>query len=211
MSDARPEQDRRILKTKASLRDAMLGLMATRGWDEITIQEICDQANVGRSTFYVHYQSKDELLSEGMNDLRDMISAQAEGPGLHFLPGLLDHMTQQRDIFRAAIGRRSGHGVARRFKKMVVQLVEIELKRRQHPAAKNAWLAMFVAGGIVETMAWWIDAPEPPSINDMMRELDELAQAALASNTATLNNTPMIWPLPKHGSRRKRVPTKPKA
>lgn len=188
MTDIKPEQDRRVLKTKALLRDAMLALMSTRGWDEITIQEICDQANVGRSTFYVHYQSKDELLSEGMNDLRDMISAQTaqtQGPGLHFLPGLLDHMAQQRDIFRAAIGRRSGHGVARRFKKMVVQLVEIELKRRQHPAVKNPWVAMFVAGGIVEAMTWWIDAPEPPSIKDMMRELDQLAQAALASTTAT--------------------------
>lgn len=188
MTDAKPEQDRRVLKTKALLRDAMLALMAPRGWDEMTIQEICDKANVGRSTFYVHYRSKDDLLLEGMNDLRDMISAQAaeaEGSGFHFLAGLLAHMDQQHEVFKAAIGRRSGHGVARRFRKMVFQLVEIELKRRQHPAAKNPWVAMFVAGGIVEAMAWWVDAPEPPSITDMKRELDELAQATLASSTAT--------------------------
>ena len=183
MTDDKPEQDRRVLKTKASLRDAMLTLMASRGWDEMTIQEICDKANVGRSTFYVHYQSKDDLLSEGMNDLRDTISAQtaqAEGPGLHFLAGLLDHMAQQRDVFKATIGRRSGHSVARRFRKMVFQLVEIELKRRRHPAVKNPWVAMFVAGGIVEAMAWWVDASEPPSIKDMKRALHELAQVALA-------------------------------
>jgi AcrR family transcriptional regulator len=188
MTSTKPEQDRRVLKTKASLRDAMLTLMATHGWDEMSIQDICDKANVGRSTFYVHYQSKDDLLSEGLNDLRDMISvqtAQMEGPGLHFLPGLLDHMAQQRDIFRAAIGRRSGHGVARRFKKMVVQLVEIELKKQLHPAAKNPWAAMFVAGGIVEAMAWWIDASEPPSIEDMVRQLNQLALAALAACTAS--------------------------
>jgi AcrR family transcriptional regulator len=113
MTDAKPEQDRRVLKTKASLRDAMLALMALRGWDEMTIQEICDKANVGRSTFYVHYQSKDDLLSEGMNDLRDMISAQtaqAEESGLHFLAGLLDHMAQQRDVFKAAIASRAALG-----------------------------------------------------------------------------------------------------
>lgn len=188
MTDAKPEQDRRVLKTKAALRDAMLALMAPRGWDEMTIQEICDKANVGRSTFYVHYQSKDDLLLEGLNDLRDMIStqtAEAEGSGLHFLAGLLDHIVEQREVFKAAIGRRSGHGVAYRFKKMVFQLVEIELKRQQHPAAKNPWVAMFVAGGIVEAMAWWVDAPEPPSIKDVKRELGELAQAALASSTAT--------------------------
>lgn len=182
MTDANPEQDRRVLKTKAALRDAMHALMALRGWDEMTIQEICDTANVGRSTFYAHYQSKDDLLSEGMTDLRDMIAAQSaetRGPGLNFLAGLLEHVAQERDAFKAAIGRRSGHGVARRFKEMVCQLVEIELKRRLHPTVKNPWVARFVAGGIVETMAWWVDAPEPPSIKDMVRELDALAQAAL--------------------------------
>lgn len=188
MTDAKPEQDRRVLKTKASLRDAMLTLMALRGWDEMTIQEICDKANVGRSTFYVHYQSKGDLLSEGINDLRDMISAQSaqmEGPGFHFLEGLLEHMAQQREVFKASIGHRSGHGVARHFKEMVYQLVEIELKRRGHPAVRNPWVARFIAGGIVEAMAWWVDAPSPPSIKDMERELDELAQAALASSTVT--------------------------
>ncbi|MBV6324102.1 TetR/AcrR family transcriptional regulator [Duganella violaceipulchra] len=183
MTDSQPEPDRRVLKTKAALRDAMLALMAPRGWDQMTIQEICERANVGRSTFYMHYQSKDDLLSEGLNDLRDMIAAQtapAQLAGCHFLPGLLDHMAQQRDVFRAAIGRRGGHGVARRFRQMVLQLVEIELERRRHPAAARPWVARFVAGGIVEAMTWWVDAAEPPPIATMQRELDALAQAALS-------------------------------
>ena len=184
MTNAKLNQDRRILKTKTALRDAMLALMVPRGWDEMTIQEICDKANVGRSTFYLHYQSKDDLLLEGMNDLRDTISAQTvetEAADFHFLSGLLDHMDQQREVFKAVIGRRSGHGVARRFKKMVFQLIEIELKKQQHPAVKNPWVAMFVAGGIVEAMAWWVEASEPPLIKDMKRELNNLAQATLAS------------------------------
>ncbi|NVD70290.1 TetR/AcrR family transcriptional regulator [Duganella sp. BJB1802] len=187
MTDRPPEPDRRVLKTKAALRDAMLDLMALRGWDQMTIQEICDRANVGRSTFYVHYQSKDELLSEGLNDLRDMIAAQTAEAGhanVHFLAGLLEHMAQQRDVFRAAIGRRGGQGVARRFRHMVCQLVEIELKRRPHPAAAHPWVARFVAGGVVEAMTWWVDAPEPPPIATMQRELDALAQAALGGSAA---------------------------
>ena len=182
MTDAKPEQDRRVLKTKTSLRDAMLALMVPRGWDDMTIQEICDKANVGRSTFYMHYRSKDELLLDGLNDLRDMISpptAQATGPGFPFLPGLLAHMAEQRQVFNAAIGRRSGHGVARQFKKMVRQLVEIELERRPH-RTNLPWVATFVAGGIVEAMAWWVDAPDPPPIADLARSLDALARAALA-------------------------------
>ncbi len=182
MSAARPELDRRILKTKLALRDAMLSLLASKGWDDMTIQEICDTANVGRSTFYVHYQSKDDLLSDGMNDLRDMLARQAANvdvAGFHFLPGLLEHMVEQRNVFKAAIGRRSGHGVARRFKEMVFQLVEIELKRRRHPGAKNPWVARFIAGGIVDAMAWWVDAPKAPSIKVIERELNQLGEGAL--------------------------------
>lgn len=184
MNNVKLEQDRRVLKTKAALRDAMLALMAPRGWDEMTIQEICDKANVGRSTFYVHYQSKDDLLSEAINDLRDMLafqSAELDKPEFHFLSGLLEHMAQEREVFRAAIGRRSGHGVVRRFKEMVFQLVEMELQSRHHSAAKCPWKIRFVAGGIVEAMAWWVDASRPPSIKDMTRELAELAQTALGA------------------------------
>lgn len=182
MTDTPTETDRRVLKTKAALRDAMLSLMAPKGWDELSIQEICNAANVGRSTFYVHYQSKDDLLAESLNDLRDQLALHATaagGPGLQFLPGLLAHMAEQRAVFKAAIGRRSGHGVVRRFKEMVFQLVEIELKRQRHPAAKSPWVARFVAGGIVDAMAWWVDAPKPPTIKVLERELDQLAQAAL--------------------------------
>ncbi len=177
-------EDRRVLKTRAALRDAMLALMVSRGWDEMNIQEICDWANVGRSTFYTHYRSKDELLSEGLNDLRDMLatqSADGHGAAFQFLSALLDHMAQQRDVFKAAIGRRSGHGVTRRFKEMVYQLVEGDLKKRHHPAAKNLWLTKYLAGGIVEVMVWWVDTAKPPSIREMERRLNEVSAAALKS------------------------------
>jgi AcrR family transcriptional regulator len=182
MTEPKPEPDRRVLKTKTALRDAMLALMAPKGWDDITIQEICDLANVGRSTFYVHYQSKEDLLAEGLDGLRDMLIAQSSeivGPNFQFLRGLLDHMAKQREVFKAAIGRRSGHGVVRRFKEMVFQLVESDLKRRRYPAAKKPWIAKFLAGAIVETMVWWVDTPNPPPIKEMVSELEQLVQASI--------------------------------
>jgi AcrR family transcriptional regulator len=187
MTDDKAVPDRRILKTKVALRDAMLSLMVAKGWDEMTIQEICEAANVGRSTFYLHYQSKDELLSEGLNDLRDRLAGQSaaqDGADRYFLAGLLEHMAEQRDVFKAVIGRRSGHGVARRFREMVFQLVQIELERRRHPAARQPWIAKFVAGGTVDAMAWWADSSQPPTIEEMERELDQLAQAVLGAGVS---------------------------
>ncbi|MCB0097425.1 MAG: TetR/AcrR family transcriptional regulator, partial [Caldilineaceae bacterium] len=57
-----PKPDRRIQKTRRALQDALLTLIVERRYDKITVQDILDRANVGRSTFYAHYRDKDDLL-----------------------------------------------------------------------------------------------------------------------------------------------------
>ena len=54
--------DRRVQKTRKLLQDALIELVAEKGYEAITIQELLDRANVGRSTFYAHFQDKDQLL-----------------------------------------------------------------------------------------------------------------------------------------------------
>lgn len=68
--------DRRILKTQESLKKAVIELMAVKNFDDITIQDIADQANVNRGTIYLHYQDKydllDKLIESHMNELGEM-------------------------------------------------------------------------------------------------------------------------------------------
>ena len=54
--------DRRVQRTRDPLKQALIELIKERGYDAITIQDIVDRANVGRTTFYAHYDSKDELF-----------------------------------------------------------------------------------------------------------------------------------------------------
>jgi AcrR family transcriptional regulator len=54
--------DRRAQRTREVLQKALIELIAERGYDAITIHDIVDRANVGRTTFYLHYNSKDELF-----------------------------------------------------------------------------------------------------------------------------------------------------
>src|SRR4030067_3389625 len=54
--------DRRVQKTRKLLQDALIELVAEKGYESVTVQEILDKANVGRSTFYAHFQDKDQLL-----------------------------------------------------------------------------------------------------------------------------------------------------
>src|SRR3974377_1993543 len=54
--------DRRVERTRELLQKALMELISERGYDAITIQDIVDRAKVGRTTFYLHYNNKDELF-----------------------------------------------------------------------------------------------------------------------------------------------------
>src|SRR5262249_19275434 len=69
-------EDRRIQRTRALLLSALLDLIVERGYEEITVQDIADRANVGRSTFYKHFLDKRELLLSGVDGLQGLLTQQ---------------------------------------------------------------------------------------------------------------------------------------
>src|SRR5260370_13805530 len=69
----KPAIDRRIVRTRATLQHALNSLILKKRYEAITITDICDAANVGRSTFYAHYTSKDDLKRSGFERLRRLL------------------------------------------------------------------------------------------------------------------------------------------
>ena len=156
--------DRRIERTRGALRDALLDLLQDHSWDDMGVQEICEHANIGRSTFYMHFQNKDELLAHGFNDLRTMLGMQdvavkdKTAGQFPFLHGLIEHAGQHRKLFRSVIGRRSSHVVHLRFKEMVLQLFKDDLAHASTAGWQREATAHFLAGALVQLLAWWVDA-----------------------------------------------------
>src|SRR5438045_9204104 len=62
--------DRRIQRTQALLKTALMSLIQEKGFEALSVQDIIDRANVGRATFYAHFDSKDDLLASGIEGLR---------------------------------------------------------------------------------------------------------------------------------------------
>src|SRR5277367_642601 len=69
----RRKTDRRVLRTRDTLGDALVELMQEKTFDEITVQEVLDRAGVGRSTFYAHYRDKDDLFLSDVEDFFGMM------------------------------------------------------------------------------------------------------------------------------------------
>ena len=152
------------MRTRRALLDALLLLMAERGWDDISVQDICSRADVGRSTFYLHYQGKEQLLDGGLSELRQAVQLQSKAHDdgkngskngkLSFARGLIDHVFEQRRLFRSIIGRRSGHVVQRQFRQMVFQLTEEDLSRSAKPSWQRDACVHIIAGAFVELLTW---------------------------------------------------------
>lgn len=179
--------DRRVQRTRYALRDALVSLLEERGWDDINIQDLCERANVGRSTFYLHFQNKEELLIGGFDDLRTWLRAQPSSTKttetvMPFVRGLIEHAHEQRNLFRAIIGRRSGHVVQKRFREMVCRLIEEEVVPGQASWKQKAG-AHYTAGALVELLAWWVDFGKEHTVTEIEELFYQLALPSIRQIT----------------------------
>lgn len=182
---ARNQRDRRTLRTRRALNEAFLRLLVEKGFDKLSVLEVCERADVGRSTFYTYFQSKEELLDGGLGDLRDELRRQAAArmrdvEVLPFARGLIDHIQEQRRLFRAIVGRRSGVVVQARFRKMVHELVAEDLARFRYPDWRGDAASHYVTGAVVQVLAWWVDARSSIAADVIEAFLIEVTMGALS-------------------------------
>ncbi|MFL5802066.1 MAG: TetR/AcrR family transcriptional regulator [Roseiflexaceae bacterium] len=172
--------DRRSQRTRQLLHTALIELMLERRYDEITVQDIIDRANVGRSTFYAHYLDKEDLLVSGFTQVLDALRQHMEQhkqgdwrtpPGLAFF---FQHVQTHHQLYKALV---RGGGIELLYKKgheRLRQNIEQHLvalvPAGQTPAAPLALVADYMAGAILTMLRWWLDngMPYPPEQMDAM-------------------------------------------
>lgn len=180
------QEDRRVQRTRRMLTEALIALILERGWDAFGIQELCERADVGRSTFYTHFADKEDVVGAGFEDLRRALRAQlAAATGtrypLDFSRGLLDHAHGHQRLFRALIGKRSWHIVQRKFRELVTGLVREDLSPLLPAGARRDGAVAFLAGGFLDLMVWSLEARGPPAPEEVDALFHELAAPVLAA------------------------------
>src|SRR5260221_3247111 len=158
--------DQRIRRTRGRLADALVELMQEKPIDELTVQEVLDRAGVGRSTFYLHYRDKDDLLLCVLEDGMEMWSTaltRKKEKSLRVAAAMefFAHAASGRKIYRALIDSRRVHsffelaqgyfarGIARRMRDMGLKSLGPSELHAQSQA---------LAGNLLALLTSWLDS-----------------------------------------------------
>ena len=182
-------RDRRVARTRKSLTEALIGLLLETGWERIGVGDLCERADVSRSTFYLHFANKEELLESGFAALRDTLQAGAgagagaarqSGGGLGFVAGLAAHLYENRRAFLAILSSNGGNIVRERFRVLLVKLVLDELGPK---GSRDVAAAQFLAGGFVALAAHLLSMKKSRA-EDLTLEFNRLAAAVMNASRA---------------------------
>jgi AcrR family transcriptional regulator len=176
--------DRRARRTRHLLHETLMRLTVERGYDEITVADIAEAADVGRSTFYSHFTDKDALLRSAAGMLRTELlkehSAAAattghdHGRALGFIRFMTEHMQEQRLLYRAMMRGRGGPILLELVRQSVCDVLREELSRGPNAPKDLELSVQFLAGAFMSVLTWWLDRgakERPQAIEDAFRRL----------------------------------------
>jgi AcrR family transcriptional regulator len=181
--------DRRVRRTRALLRGALLAMILEKGYERVTVQDIIDRADVGRSTFYAHFRDKEDLLVFGLEELRaaafqpdpqptnggdaDMRTA---SPTL----AVFEHFAAHREVWRAMAGKRGAEMFTRYLHQFLTELLRTQLAARtpgQETRVPLDAVVEFAVDALVGLgVHWWLenDLPySPEEMDQLYRRLTE--------------------------------------
>ena len=190
--------DRRIQRTRQSLRAALMELIEEKNYDALSIEEITERANVGRTTFYLHYKDKEDLLMEEFSTIlyeRAMVLSEIpfsvwlqisdEDPknSKSSQPLLLvfQHIYENSELYYLLLQSSNSSKVIERIRKIttdsIVKFVEAKKETDPIPLLSEVpieFFATFFSGALISVVSWWISEDmkhTPEEVTKMFRSL----------------------------------------
>ena len=152
-------QDRRITKTRKAIYAAFLQLLNQKNFETITVQEIIDLADVGRSTFYSHYESKELLLDELCRYLFHHLFEREENISIEaYLTHIFLHFKKNQDHVSSLLLSKNDYFIRKLRKELehdVYPMLADELIQA-HPNIPHSYLKHLVVSHFIETISWWL-------------------------------------------------------
>jgi AcrR family transcriptional regulator len=166
--------DRRVIRTRKLLQDALFKLILIDGYDSIRVQDITDEANLGRATFYVHYKDKEDLLLATIESTRhELLLRIKSDPDPGPLPGFriqFQHAAENPTFYTAILNHVQGR---QQIRSVMSDAVQMHLEAiAPDSAIPLVVVANFLVGAVLQLLDWWL-------VNDMLYSISELEEMFL--------------------------------
>jgi AcrR family transcriptional regulator len=182
--------DRRTTRTVAALRAALIELILEKHYDAITVQDIIDRANVGRSTFYTHFRDKEDLLIVDWKRFLGLIAAHIDldaAPNGRLAPieGLMMHLKDYHAFYRALVRSGKTERLFNLGTEFLAELIEEKIVA-SGCNAENIWVppsvcAHYLALQIFGLLKWWLDRNMPYTPTEMGKMFQQLVAPGIAN------------------------------
>lgn len=194
--------DRRVQRTRELLQKTLIELIKERGYEAITIKEIVDRANIGRTAFYLHYANKDELF---MSCHEAIIRQFHSGPlypltqeellSLETPTGMIaayQHLGEAQSLLYPIFQGQNGLLILRNMlRDRRAQDIEANLRSafdEANSAIPFEVLANYLAGAHMALVKWWLDKRQPYTAEKLAQVIHRLQRAAIIDALGVRND-----------------------
>lgn len=171
--------DRRTQRTRRKLNTAMVGLIEEKRFDEITVQNVIDRAEVARGTFYSHCTGTEDLFDQQWQSFNRMLAEQIDWDRAgkeSFIPVtfFFQHLQDSQSFYQGLVRSRKVDAIFKSGVEYLSQNIENSLNERfksgQITTIPVPIVANYLASEFFALLKWWLDAgmPYTPEAMDMM-------------------------------------------
>ena len=189
--------DRRQQRTRDAIFKALSTLLEKKRYNNITVQEIIDEANIGRSTFYAHFETKDELLKALCTDIfSHVFSDELMSEKTHDFSGgnngleaklthILHHLIDSKTNIAGILSCESSELFMNYFKDYLTEMFSKYLSEIRVNAPAD-FLLNHLVGSFAETVKWWIDKSSEYTPEETVGYYIEISYANRITNKQVL-------------------------
>jgi AcrR family transcriptional regulator len=169
--------DRRIQKTRQSIMNTFMDLLAEKGFEKITINDIAEGANINRGTVYLHYVDKLDLLDKCIETYVELLlnhCANSEDTKLNpsAFQSVFEYIEKNFTIYKLLLGN-EGFGIfSSRLYAIIAQTVsEVIGIKGENKAFSNGITTHFLTSGFIGVLEWWINNSMPCNVQEITEQV----------------------------------------
>lgn len=180
------KSESKYFNTAIKMDKAFLALLEEKDFEYITVKELCQKANVNRSTFYLHYENMTDLLAESIEHMNSDFLSYFKIKVTKFLENIekcpiedlilvsskyltpyLIYIKKNKKLFQTAIKRAATLNLDNAYQRMIEHIFNPILERFRFPISERKYVIAFYVNGIIAIINEWLKSDCVDEIKDV--------------------------------------------